>query len=74
MGLWGINMPVYQRRQSGFGGPKGWEIFCSQRASGGVVGEKFHFKKIEGVCKVVVWCVVDGNMGLFAPTENDCPS
>lgn len=34
MGLWGINMQVYQRRQSGFGGPKGREFFCSQRASG----------------------------------------
>jgi len=40
----------------------------------GVVGELFHFKKIqENMCKVVVRRVIDGNIGLFAPNKEDCP-
>ncbi len=40
----------------------------------GVIGGKFHFKKIEkGVCKVAMWRVVDGNIQLFVPNEDDCP-
>ncbi len=54
--------------------PKYEKFFVANGQVEGVEGEKFHFKKIECVCKVVAWCVVDGNMGLFAPNENDCPS
>lgn len=40
----------------------------------GVVGELFHFKKIqESVCKVAVRWVIDGNIGLFAPNKDDYP-
>jgi hypothetical protein len=40
----------------------------------GIEGDLFHFKKIdEGVCKVAVWHVTDGNIKLFAPNKDDCP-
>jgi hypothetical protein len=39
----------------------------------GVVGELFHFKKIqEGAQKVVVWQVTNGNVELVSPNEDDC--
>jgi hypothetical protein len=38
-----------------------------------IVGELFHFKKIQkGVVKVVMWQVIEGNIGLFGPNEDDC--
>jgi hypothetical protein len=46
-------------------------------ASGQVEGiaiELFHFKKIqEGVVKEAIWRVIERNIGLFAPNEDDCP-
>ncbi len=40
----------------------------------GVGGDLFHFKKInEGLCKVAMWHMTNGNILLFAPNKNDCP-
>jgi hypothetical protein len=37
----------------------------------GVVGKVVHFKRIEeGLCKVAVWHVVEGNIPLFESNEN----
>jgi hypothetical protein len=39
-----------------------------------IVGELFHFNKIQkDVVKVVMWHVIEGNIGLFVPSEHDCP-
>ncbi len=39
----------------------------------GVVGELFHFKKIqEGVLKMAMWQVTNGNLELVSPNEDDC--
>jgi hypothetical protein len=39
----------------------------------GVGSNLSHFKKIDkGVCKVAMWHVIDGNILLYAPNEDDC--
>ncbi len=40
----------------------------------GVMGDFNHFQKVEnGLCKVVMWRVVEGDIELFEPNENDDP-
>jgi hypothetical protein len=40
----------------------------------GIKGDPFHFRKIdEGICKVAIFHVMDGNIELFAPNEDDHP-
>ncbi len=40
----------------------------------GIGGDMVHLKKIEeGLIKVVVWCVVEGDILLFESNENDDP-
>ncbi len=54
--------------------PKDKKRVIASGAVQGVRGDLFHFKKIEeGVCKVEVWHVTNGNILLFAPNEDDCP-
>ncbi len=49
------------------------KVVASEQVEG-VVGELFHFKKIqEDVLKVAVWWVTNGNVELFSPNEDDCP-
>ncbi len=40
----------------------------------GVMGDFNHLQKVEnGLCKVVMWRVVEGDIELFEPNENDDP-
>jgi hypothetical protein len=40
----------------------------------GVTGDINHFQKIEvGICRVIMWRVMDGNIELFEVNEDDDP-
>jgi hypothetical protein len=39
----------------------------------GIVGDLNHFLKVEGLCRVAMWHVVEGQIELFEPNDNDDP-